>query len=79
MQKRNLTNKLRQLREARGFKQVELASRAGVPVPIVNRTENWHLAVSRSTAQRLADALGCAVEDVFPYLTDTAEKVEVPA
>jgi len=70
MQNKQLTNKLRAYRESRGMKQVELAARAAVPVALLNRTERWHLPVSLPTAQRLAEALGAELGDVFPYLAD---------
>lgn len=62
------SNKVRQVREARGFKQVELAAMSGVSLPLLNRVENWHLPVSHKTAQRLADALGVTVGEIFPHL-----------
>jgi transcriptional regulator with XRE-family HTH domain len=62
------SNKVRQVRKARGLKQVELAAISGVSLPLLNRVENWHLPVSSKTAQRLADALGVAIGEVFPHL-----------
>lgn len=50
MQKNLQTNRIREYREARGIKQVELAARAGVAVALLNRTERWHLPVSLATA-----------------------------
>jgi transcriptional regulator with XRE-family HTH domain len=74
MQKKQFTNKLRELREDRRMKQVELASLAAVPVASLNRTERWHLPVSLPTAQRLADALGVEVGEAFPYLGKEAAR-----
>lgn len=61
-------NQLRKIRESREFKQVELAAMSGVSLPLLNRVENWHLPVSLKTAQRLADALGVPVGEIFPHL-----------
>lgn len=62
------SNKVRQVRAVRGFKQVELAAMSGVSLPLLNRVENWHLPVSLKTAQRLADALGVPIGKIFPHL-----------
>ena len=70
------SNKVRQVREARGFKQVELAAMSGVSLPLLNRVENWHLPVSLKTAQRLADALGVTVGEIFPHLAANEEKCD---
>jgi ribosome-binding protein aMBF1 (putative translation factor) len=68
MKNKESTNIIREYRETRGMKQVELAARAAVPVALLNRTERWHLPVSLPTAQRIADALGVGVGEVFPYM-----------
>ena len=67
-------NRLRNLRVARGMKQVEMASRAGVGVSTINRLERWQFAASVPIAKRLAAALGVEVSEAFPYLTETGAK-----
>jgi ribosome-binding protein aMBF1 (putative translation factor) len=73
MPKKLQTNEIRESREARGMKQVELAARAGVSVALLNRTERWHLLVSLVTAQRIADALGVEVGEVLPAVSGKEE------
>jgi DNA-binding XRE family transcriptional regulator len=63
-------NLLRDCRERRGLKQIELASRAGVSLSTVNRLEGWNFRAAPSTAKRLAVALGVGIGDVFPYLKE---------
>ena len=53
-----LTLRVRQLREALGLTQAELAERAGVRRATVNRIENAHVtAIDLEVLERLADAL----------------------
>lgn len=68
MNTNNIQNKVRQVRVAHGLKQVELAAKSGVSLPLLNRVENWHLPVSLKTAQRLAGALGVTIGKIFPHL-----------
>jgi transcriptional regulator with XRE-family HTH domain len=58
--------KLRQLREAKGWSQEDLAAHSGVNVRAIQRLENG-LGVPRpSTRRALAEALGVAVGDLYP-------------
>jgi transcriptional regulator with XRE-family HTH domain len=58
-------NKIRELRAIRKMKQVELAIRTGIQPGLLCRYERG-VPPSQRNAIRIANALGCAVEDVFP-------------
>jgi len=60
-----LPNRLRELREAAGLTQAQLAERVGVSRKTVNTVENGVFVPSTVVALKLAKALGCAVEDLF--------------
>ena len=59
-------NRLRELRVAKGLSQTALAARAGLGLGTVNRIERWPFSVAPLTAKKLATALQCQVEDIFP-------------
>jgi len=67
-------NRLRECRERRKLKQIELAAQSEVSLSTVSRAENWGFRVSTVTAKRLAAALGVEVSVAFPYLTETGAK-----
>jgi transcriptional regulator with XRE-family HTH domain len=53
-----LTLRVRELREALGLTQAELATRAGIRRATVNRIENAHVtAIDLAVLEKLADAL----------------------
>lgn len=60
-----LANRLRDLREARGLTQAQLASAIGVSRKTVNTVENGVFVPSTIIALKLAAALGEPVEVVF--------------
>ncbi|MGO9246600.1 MAG: helix-turn-helix transcriptional regulator [Verrucomicrobiia bacterium] len=66
----NSQNRLRERRIAKGLSQIGLAAAAGVSISTVSRAERWGFDVSESTAKRLASALQCRVEDIFPRVED---------
>ena len=59
-------NRLRELRLAQGLSQTALAARAGLGLGTLNRIERWPFPVSPTTAEKLATALDCGIEDIFP-------------
>ena len=61
----NLKNRLKAFRQAQGWSQGELASRAGVSRTEVSAIEIERLVPSVAAALSLATALGCRVEDLF--------------
>ncbi len=63
-------NRLRERRIAQRFSQIGLAAAAEVSISTVNRAERWGFDVSESTAKRLAAALKCRVEDIFPRVEE---------
>jgi transcriptional regulator with XRE-family HTH domain len=63
-------NRLRQRRLSAGFTQIQLVVESGVSLATINRLENHPLQTTFQTAQRLAAALDCRVEDIFPFLDD---------
>ena len=64
-----LMNRLREMRDARGWTQAELAARVGVSRKTVNTVENQVFTPSTPLALKLADALGVTVEQLF-WLAD---------
>jgi putative transcriptional regulator len=60
-----LGNRLRELREAKGLTQAQLADLIGVSRKTVNTVENGVFIPSTVVALKLAGALGCAVEELF--------------
>ncbi len=60
-----LGNRLRELREARGLTQAQLADLIGVSRKTVNTVENGVFIPSTVVALKLAGALGCSVEELF--------------
>ena len=64
-----LGNRLRELREAKGLTQAQLADAIGMSRKTVNTVENGVFIPSTVVALKLAGALGCAVEELF-FLAD---------
>ena len=64
-----LENRLKELREAKGLTQAQLADLIGVSRKTVNTVENGVFIPSTVVALKLAGALGCAVEELF-FLAD---------
>ena len=64
-----LENRLKELREAQGLTQAQLADLIGVSRKTVNTVENGVFIPSTVVALKLAGALGCAVEELF-FLAD---------
>jgi len=63
------TSALRAARIAAAYKQIELAERAGVAVGTLHRLELYPaFKPSLATAEKLATAIQCKVEDLFPLL-----------
>jgi len=60
-----LHNRLRALREARGWTQAELAERVAVSRKTINTVENRVFTPSTVLALKLARAFGVSVEDLF--------------
>ena len=60
-----LGNHLRELREAKGLTQAQLADLIGVSRKTVNTVENGVFVPSTVVALKLAQALACRVEDLF--------------
>lgn len=62
---RAVKNRLREVREAAGWSQGELARRLGVSRQTVNAVETDKYDPSLPLALRLAKLFGCAVTDLF--------------
>ena len=60
-----LENRLRELREAKGLTQAQLADLIGVSRKTVNTVENGVFVPSTVVALKLAKALGISVEALF--------------
>lgn len=53
-----------QIRKVRGLTQAQLAERLGVAQRDISNYESGKIKPRIDTAQKIADALGCAVEDL---------------
>jgi putative transcriptional regulator len=60
-----MTNRLRELRAARGWSQAELAQRLGVSRQTINAIETGKYDPSLPLAFRIARLFGRAIEDIF--------------
>lgn len=58
--------RLKELREAQGLSQADLARRCGMARQALNIIESGQSVPSVTRAFQIADALGCSVEDLFP-------------
>lgn len=67
-------NHIKQLREQRGMTQKALAQAANVSSPFMFDLENGNRNAKPETLQRIADALGCTVEEL-----QNSEEVEQDA
>jgi XRE family transcriptional regulator, regulator of sulfur utilization len=61
---RDVGERLRRLRQARGLSQSELAKAAGVPVGTLRGWEYGRRTPLLDAAARLADALGCTLDEL---------------
>jgi putative transcriptional regulator len=60
-----LANRLRELRDERGWTQAELAARVGVTRKTINTIENRVFVPSAMLALKLGRAFGLPVEELF--------------
>ena len=61
-----MTILLREMREKRGWTQIELSRRSGVPQPMISEIESQAVKDPRvGTLYRLARALRCMIEDMI--------------
>lgn len=68
--RREIGNRIREIRESLGMSQAELAGRTGYLQPNIARIEAGRYAVRFDTLERIADALGCSVELVRKGVDD---------
>ena len=61
-------NKLKKKRLIMGLNQCQLAKKAGLSISHVSRLENNWIPITYLSAFKLADALGCEIEDIYPEL-----------
>ncbi|SRR5579885_569612 len=61
-----LGERLKQLREARGMTQGQIAAKAKVPRTYISRIEHFHLLPGPAVTQRLADALQVGILELIP-------------
>jgi putative molybdopterin biosynthesis protein len=69
-----LQNRLVELRQKHGLKQQEVAARAGITRQSLSNLETGRSAPSTTLALRLAQALGCRIEDLF-WLEDPESRL----
>ena len=56
---------LEQLRVAQGLTQEVVSGKAGIAISTYSMYENGKRAVPRQVAERIAEAVGCQLEDIF--------------
>lgn len=56
---------IKRIREARGLKQYQLSDRVGVTQACICRAESGLCDPSLKLSKRIAEALGCTIEDFF--------------
>ena len=71
---KDLVNRLREQRKARGLTQAQLAAAVLVSRKTVNTIENGVFVPSTTLALRLAGELGCKVEELFQLPDSVFEK-----
>jgi putative molybdopterin biosynthesis protein len=71
----NFTNRLKEVRLARGFSQGELAAKSGITRQAVSSIESLLYLPTTAVALRLASVLACRVEDLFS-LAQSDEVIE---
>ena len=60
-----MSNRIKEIRIAKGISQKELASKAGVSQPFVHDLENENRGAKPETLEKIASALECAVEELY--------------
>jgi len=71
-----MTNRVAELRQARGLTQQELADWVGVSRQSIISLETGRYNPSLALAHRLASFFGCAIEEVFLFeASNTPDKV----
>ena len=70
--------RLRIKRLSIGLNQCQLAKKAGLSISHVSRLENNWIPITYLSAFKLAEALDCKIEDIYPdLLLDEAKKEKV--
>lgn len=64
-------NRIRELREARGMTQLQLAYKTGLSPGMISRYETGHFTPGLVPAMRLTEVLGCKMEDLIDDQTNT--------
>ena len=62
---KNLNNNLEEIRKSAGMTQLQLSERADVSRKSINAIENGIYVPSTVLALKIANTLGCKVEDLF--------------
>lgn len=61
-----MQNRLKILREDRRWSQPKLSFESGIPQTTISAVERGVIVPSVQAAAKLADALDCTIEDLFP-------------
>lgn len=61
-----MRNRVQPIREARGLRREDLASKAGISYEYVRKLEVTGKYPSLDVARRVADVLGGSVDEIFP-------------
>lgn len=66
----NPPNRIRAIRVLRGLSQQQLAHRLGISATRLSEWERGHRLPNVFWCLRLADALACQIQDLFPFIPD---------
>jgi transcriptional regulator with XRE-family HTH domain len=72
--KLKIGKRIKELRNACGFSQEELADRAGIDRTYVNSVENGKRNVSIVNVEKITNALGCTLQEFFTAENFTNKK-----
>jgi transcriptional regulator with XRE-family HTH domain len=73
-----IANRLKDFRQARGLALYGLAALAGVSPTMLSAIERWGYRPRAQVCQRIAGALGVAVEEVWPVTDARSREADSP-
>ena len=65
-------NRIKKMREFRRIKQIDLAKAANISQPFLHDLENNRRGAKPETLERIAEVLGCTMNDLFDREEETA-------
>lgn len=65
---------LKELRKKRGMTQEQLANRLGIARSLISKYENGKISPTITTAFRMAEILGCGIDEIVQALKPKGEQ-----